>query len=143
MTVDDLQAYLVDEFPQWFGPGRPHVVLDARRGAAIVGFDAGDDHLRPGGTVSGPALMALGDVAAYCAILASIGRVPLAVTTSFSINFLRRPAPGRLIAEATLLKLGQRLAVCEVGIRAESEAELCAHAVTTYSIPPGTSLEAI
>lgn len=136
MTADELQAYLVAEFPQWFGAGRPHVVLEARPREAVLGFDAGEEHLRPGGTVSGPAMMALADVAAYAAILASIGRVPLAVTTGFSINFLRRPEPGRLIGEALVLKLGKRLAVCEVGIRGEGEAELAAHAVATYSIPP-------
>ena len=67
--------------------------------------------LRPGGTLSGAAMMALGDFAMYLAVLSAIGWVPLAVTTNLSINFLRKPPPGDLIAEARLLKLGKQLAV--------------------------------
>ncbi|QJP12573.1 PaaI family thioesterase [Starkeya sp. ORNL1] len=135
MTADELQAYLVTEFPQAFGPGQAHRVEAAGEGAALVRLEADDQHLRPGGTVSGPALMGLADIAAYVAILTAIGEVPLAVTTSFSINFLRKPAPGAVLAEARLLKLGKRLAVCEVDLRADGGDELCAHAVATYSIP--------
>jgi uncharacterized protein (TIGR00369 family) len=135
MTADELQAYLVGEFPQAFGPGQAHRVEAAGEGAALVRLEADGQHLRPGGTVSGPALMGLADIAAYAAILTAIGQVPLAVTTNFSINFLRKPAPGAILAEARLLKLGKRLAVCEVDLRSEGDDELCAHAVATYSIP--------
>jgi uncharacterized protein (TIGR00369 family) len=135
MTADELQAYLVGEFPQAFGPGQAHRIEAAGEGEALVRLEADDQHLRPGGTVSGPALMGLADIAAYAAILAAIGEVPLAVTTSFSINFLRKPAPGAVLAAARLLKLGKRLAVCEVDLRADGGDELCAHAVATYSIP--------
>lgn len=114
MTAEDLQAYLVGAFPQAFGPGQPHRIEAAGDGTAMVRLDAGGQHLRPGDTVSGPALMGLADIAAYAAILTAIGEVPLAVTTSFSINFLRRPDPGAILAEARLLKLGKRLAVCGV-----------------------------
>jgi uncharacterized protein (TIGR00369 family) len=92
--------------------------------------------LRPGGTVAGPALMALADFAVYAALLARIGRVPLAVTTNLSINFLRKPGAGDLLAEAGLLKLGKRLAVGEVTIAPAAGGEPVAHAVATYSIPP-------
>ena len=97
-----------------------------------------DMHLRPGGTISGPAMMTLADFALYVAVMASIGRVELAVTTNLSINFLRRPKPGAILAEARLMKLGQRLAVGEVHLRSEGEDEqhLVAHATGTYSIPP-------
>jgi uncharacterized protein (TIGR00369 family) len=135
MTADELQAYLVAEFPQAFGLGQAHRIEAAGEGAALVRLEADDQHLRPGGTVSGPALMGLADIASYAAILTAIGEVPLAVTTSFSINFLRKPAPGAVLARASLLKLGKRLAVCEVDVRADGEDELCAHAVATYSIP--------
>jgi uncharacterized protein (TIGR00369 family) len=135
MTTDQLQAYLVGEFPQAFGPGQAHRIEAAGEGAALVRLEAAEQHLRPGGTVSGPALMGLADIAAYAAILAAIGEVPLAVTTNFSINFLRKPTPGAILAEARLLKLGKSLAVCEVDLRSEGDDELCAHAVTTYSIP--------
>ena len=80
--------------------------------------------------------MALVDVSMYVAILASIGWIPLAVTTNLNINFLRKPEPGPLIGEARLLKLGKRLAVGEVSIAGEAGGEAVAHATATYSIPP-------
>jgi uncharacterized protein (TIGR00369 family) len=91
--------------------------------------------LRPGGTLSGATMMALGDFAMYLAVLSAIGWVPLAVTTNLSINFLRKPPPGDLIAEARLLKLGKQLAVGEVTIRADGGEDTVAHVTSTYSIP--------
>jgi uncharacterized protein (TIGR00369 family) len=92
-------------------------------------------HLRPGGTLSGPAMMALADLSLYIAILANIGPVGLAVTTNLSFNFLRKPAKADLIADCRLLKLGKRLAVGEVGLWSEGEVDLVCHATGTYSIP--------
>ena len=91
--------------------------------------------IRPGGTISGPTMMALADFAMYVGVLASIGPVPLAVTTNLNINFLRKPAARDLIAECRLLKLGKRLAVGEVTIRSDGMDEPVAHATSTYSIP--------
>jgi uncharacterized protein (TIGR00369 family) len=93
--------------------------------------------LRPGGTISGPTMMALADVALYVAVLAAIGPVPLAVTINLNINFLRKPGRCDLTAEARLLKLGKRLATGEVTLRCEGEKEAVAHVTATYSIPPG------
>ena len=94
-------------------------------------------HLRPGGTVSGPSIFALADVAVYLAILARIGPVALAVTTSASVDFLRKPAAGvDLLAEARILKLGRVLAVGDVLIRSEGAEAPVARATVTYSIPP-------
>jgi acyl-coenzyme A thioesterase PaaI-like protein len=73
----------------------------------------------------------------YVGILASIGPVPLAVTTNLNINFLRRPAARDLLAECRLLKLGKRLAVGEVTIRSDGDDEPVAHVTSTYSIPDG------
>ena len=95
-----------------------------------------DMHLRPGGTISGPALMTLADTAVYLLVLAHIGPIALAVTTSLNINFLRKPEPKDVIAETKLLKLGQRLAVGEVAMYSDGEDDLVAHATVTYSIPP-------
>jgi uncharacterized protein (TIGR00369 family) len=94
------------------------------------------DFLRPGGTISGPMLMGLADLVVYAAVLSRIGRVELAVTTSLTINFLRKPAPAAIIAEARLLKLGRRLAVGEVEMFTEGDSDMVAHVVATYSIPP-------
>jgi acyl-coenzyme A thioesterase PaaI-like protein len=92
--------------------------------------------LRPGGTISGPTMMALTDFTMYVALLSAIGWVPLAVTTQLNINFLRRPEPVDLIAEGRLLKLGKRLAVGEVVMRSNGQPEPIAQATSTYSIPP-------
>lgn len=135
VTVAELEAFLASEFPQAFGPGRPHSVAALGPRTATVRLEAGEDHLRPGGTVSGPAMMGLADVAVYVALLGQIGLVPLAVTTNLSINFLRKPAPGPLFADARLIKLGKRLAVGDVGLRGEAGGDLVAHCVATYSIP--------
>ncbi len=94
------------------------------------------DFVRPGGTVTGPAMFALADVALYGAVLSLIGRVELAVTTSMTVNFLRRPAPRAMLAEARVLKLGKRLAYGEVMLWSEGEEEAVAHVTGTYSIPP-------
>lgn len=93
-------------------------------------------HIRPGGTISGPAMFALADFSLYIAVLAVIGPVELAVTTNMTIDFLRKPAERDLIASVQLLKCGKRLAVGKVDIRAEGETDLCAHVTGTYSIPP-------
>ena len=94
--------------------------------------------LRPGGTISGPVMMALADTAMYVLVLSRIGPVELAVTTNLSINFLRKPNPGDLIAEAKMLKLGKRLAVGEVHLFSDGQStgEAVAHVTSTYSIPP-------
>jgi len=98
----------------------------------------GTRHLRPGGTVSGPSMFALADVAIYLAILSRIGPVALAVTTNCAIDFMRKPEAGRdLIAEARLLKLGRVLAVGDVLIHSEGEVQPVARAGLTYSIPRG------
>lgn len=94
-----------------------------------------ESSLRPGGTLSGTTMMSLADFAMYIAVLSAIGWVPLAVTTNLNINFLKKPAPRDLIAEARLIKLGKRLAVGDIAIRSEGEEDLVAHATSTYSIP--------
>jgi uncharacterized protein (TIGR00369 family) len=136
MNVAELEVFLAREFPQAFGPCRPTIIEAVGPGTARLRLKADDKHLRPGGTVSGPAMMALCDGAMYVAILAAIGPVALAVTTNLSINFLKKPSPGDLSADCKLLKLGKRLAVGEVAIHSAGEEDLVAHCVATYSIPP-------
>ena len=96
--------------------------------------------LRPGGTIAGPAQMALADIAMYGLVMSRLGRVDLAVTTSLSINFLRRPAQAAITAEGRLLKLGRRLAVGDIILRSRGQREPVAHAVVTYSLPPAKGL---
>lgn len=78
--------------------------------------------------------MALADFAMYIGVLASVGPVPLAVTTNLNMNFLRKPGARDLVAECRLLKLGKRLAVGEVALRSDGAEDLVAHATSTYSI---------
>jgi acyl-coenzyme A thioesterase PaaI-like protein len=136
MTVEELRDYLAKEFPQAYAPGKPNKIISVGPGTALVHFATGERHLRPGGTVSGPTLMGIADGAIYVAILAAIGPVALAVTTSFTCNFLSKPAPGDLACEVKILKFGKRLVVAEASIRGVNETEPCAHVVATYSIPP-------
>ena len=114
-------------------------------GCRIERFEPGDVVLRmpwqdllrrPGGTICGPALMALADVTLYGVVLSMVGEVPLAVTTDMSIHFLRRPAPRDVLASGRLLRLGSRLAVGEVIMHSEGDARPICHVVGTYAIPP-------
>ncbi|PQA75269.1 PaaI family thioesterase [Brucella oryzae] len=133
MSIDELRAFMQREFPQL---GDAFEVVAVDEGSATMRLHADEQHLRPGGTVSGPALFALADVTAYAAILAHIGPVALAVTTNLNINFLRKPSPGTVEAVARLLKLGKRLAVLDISLTDGTNGELVAHATATYSIPP-------
>lgn len=126
-----LAAFFAAEFPQ-----NRTIILAVGGMAATVKIEVGYGDLRPGGTVSGPTMMALADVALYIAILGEIGIVPLAVTTSLSFNFLRKPQAGRdLVGVCKLLKLGRTLAIGEVSLYSEGDDEPVAHAVGTYAIP--------
>ena len=135
MTRDELTSFLDREFPQMHAGGRSYFVDEVGPLSARMRMDYHERHLRPGGTISGPAMMALADLALYAAILAHIGPVALAVTTSLNFNFLRKPEPRALIADCRLLKLGKRLAVGEVSIFSEGIPEVVCHATGTYSIP--------
>ena len=136
MSASEVTALLEREFAQAMSRRSGITIEDAwHRGCRVRrAFD--ERSLRPGGTISGPTMMGLTDFAMYVAVLASIGPVPLAVTTNLNINFLRKPAPRDLIAEAKLIKLGKRLAVGDVAIYSEDEEDMVAHATATYSIPP-------
>ncbi|MCC7167942.1 MAG: PaaI family thioesterase [Rhodospirillales bacterium] len=105
-------------------------------GRCILRLPYDNHHVRPGGTISGPAQMALADACMYGVVLSMIGRVELAVTTNLNINFLRKPAETDLVAEGRIIKLGKRLAVCEVSVTSDADGELVAHVTGTYSIPP-------
>ncbi len=108
-------------------------------GSVTIRVPYQDEFIRPGGTISGAVLMAVADFAMYGVVLSLIGRVDLAVTTNLSINFLRRPPPGDVLAKARILKLGKRLAVGEVCLHGGDQEDLVAHAISTYSIPPQAS----
>lgn len=104
---------------------------------ATIRHRIGAAELRPGSSVAGPVIMLLADVVIYVAILGEIGFVPLTVTTSLNINFLRKPSSETdLIAKCQLLKVGRKLVVGEVNLYSEGSDEVVAHCVATYSVPP-------
>ena len=134
MSAEELERFLYSHFPD-----QEHRYCTVEKvedmGAQVrLKFDA--SHLRPGGTISGPSMMALADTAMYIAVLGMIGPVALAVTTNLNINFLRKPGQKDIIAHTRLLKLGKRLAVGEVTMYSEEDPDPVAHATVTYSIPP-------
>lgn len=135
MTAAEVEAFLEREFPQIHLGGRTYHVEAVGPLSARLRMSYHERHIRPGGTLSGPSMMALADLALYVAILANIGPVALAVTTNLSFNFLRRPGQRDLLAECRLLKLGKRLAVGEVALRSDGDSEIVCHATGTYSIP--------
>jgi acyl-coenzyme A thioesterase PaaI-like protein len=130
-TKADIVEFLAREFPQ-----SKCVVEEVDHRTATVMHPVGRDQLRPGETVSGPLLMAVADVALYVAILGTIGIVPLAVTTSLTINFLRKPSPQRpIVGVCQLIKVGRSLVVGEVALYSDRNEEMVAKAIGTYSIP--------
>ena len=135
VTAEELEDYIVREFSQAFRDGKVYHIEDLGPGFLTLRLDTNDTHLRPGGTVSGPTLFTLADLAAYYAIMAHIGLKGLSVTTSIHLDFMRKAAPGPLYATCTLLKLGKRLVVTSVAIK-DKEDDLIAQGSLTYSIPP-------
>jgi uncharacterized protein (TIGR00369 family) len=135
LTRKELIERLAAEFPEAAHAVGDFEIEDVWFGGCRVRRRFSQSSLRPGGTVSGPIMMALADFTLYVAVLSAIGWVPLAVTTNLTINFLKKPAARDLLAEARLIKLGKRLAVGEVGIRSDGQDDLVAHVTSTYSIP--------
>ena len=134
MTREDLEQFIKEVFPQ---VAADFTVEDVAPMEITMRLNVGERHLRPGGTVSGPSMFGLADVAVYLAIMAMIGPKALAVTTNASIDFMRKPVAGvDLVAQCRLLKLGRVLAVGEVLLFSEGMTDPVARASMTYSIPP-------
>ncbi len=134
LTIAELTEFMAQEFPQV----APDVVIEAiGPKTATVRLLCQFKHLRPGGTVSGPSMALLADLAAYTAILGAVGKQAMAVTTNLSLNFLRKPAEVDLLCDARLLKLGKRLAVGDAVLYSEGgdPNEPVAHATFTYALP--------
>ena len=131
---EDMMTFLDDVFPQvkgLFSIDR----LDEE--LLVMRMAVSEANLRPGGTVSGPSMFSLADVAAYVVTMSRVGKEALAVTTSCSIDFMRKPVAGRdLVAHARLLKLGKALSVSEVHLFSDGSNDMVARASLTYSIPP-------
>ncbi|HLI13392.1 MAG TPA: PaaI family thioesterase [Alphaproteobacteria bacterium] len=133
MGLAEFQALIERDLPmgQWLG-FRVEALGD---GKAVIRMPARRELMRPGGTIAGPALMTLADCAMYAVVLGMRGDAVMAVTSNLTIHFLRAPKPVDVIAEAAMLRLGRRLAVIEVVLFSEGEAEPVAHITGTYALP--------
>jgi uncharacterized protein (TIGR00369 family) len=130
-TADQINQFLESDFPQC----RTRVVsIGAQSSRVHHRVEVSD--LRPGGTVSGPVMFAVADLALYTAILGEKGLIPLAVTTNININFLNKPSASKdLMAECRLIKVGTKMVIGDVFIFSEGMSVPVAHATGTYSIP--------
>ena len=134
ITIEQFLAVLHESMPE----ARD---LDLRverfvRGEITVRLGHDDRRLRPGGTISGPTVFMLADLALYAMTMSIVGLAPLAVTTDGTIHFLRKPAPAALVCTAKVLKAGKRLVVGAAEVTTEGASEAVAHVVGTYSVPP-------
>jgi uncharacterized protein (TIGR00369 family) len=136
LSAQQINSFLDREFPQINREGRVFTVEETAHGMARMRMAYHERFLRPGGTISGPSMFTLADLAMYAAVLSAIGERAAAVTINLSINFLRRPEPRDMLAEARLLRLGKRLAVGEIALHSEGEEDMAAHAIATYTVPP-------
>ena len=132
MKKNDLENFLKVEFPQ---VSKNFKILETKPNYLSMLMHISNEHLRPGGTVSGPTMFLLADVSFYLATLSMVGPKSLTVTTNCSINFLRKPAVSDLISEARVLKIGKTLSVGDVLIYSKDVEDPVAHATLTYAIP--------
>lgn len=138
IPADDIDRLIDQHFPEIHFGGKTLFIEAITRNGAKVRLRSHPRNLRPGGTVSGPAMFALADFAVYVAILARIGEAGLqAVTANMALNFLRRPEPGDLVADVALLSFGRRLIVAEVRLHSAVTDALVAVATATYAMPSG------
>jgi uncharacterized protein (TIGR00369 family) len=132
LNAEEITAFLDEVFP---GSMENFTIEDVQPMTSRIRMPFQTRQLRPGGTISGPSLMALADTGLWVALLAMIGREPLSVTSHLDIDFLRKPAPVDVIAHTTLHKLGKRLVVGTVLMYSDGEDMPCARASVTYAIP--------
>ncbi len=132
ISVEQFNQIIETELPWAADAGM--VLESIEEGKAVMKLPYHQKSIRPGGTISGPHMMMLSDACMYAVVLSMLGEVKLAVTTSFNINFLRKPHQTDLLAVGTIIKMGKRLAVIEVSVY--SDEDIVSHATGTYSIPP-------
>ena len=137
LELPALKAFVDEVFPQSRDSGHSidAVAPMTARGRLSITGPKGEQHLRPGGTVSGPSMFSLADYTFYAATLGMIGPVEMAVTVNLTITFLRKPKPVDLICEARILKLGRRMSLGDCFLYSEGDAEPVAQASVAYAIP--------
>lgn len=136
MTKEELDAFIRKEFPQVYMTYPGFSVSSVDAGAVTVRMETDESHIRAGGTISGPTLFALADMGGYACVLSHVGGEALAVTTNLNLNFMRKAAPGPIVGQSRILKLGKRLMVFDCTITSDVSDGIIAHATGTYAIPP-------
>lgn len=134
LTASEVNAVMASAFPQLNRDGDFYETVEVSAGGCVVRLHAGERHLRPGGTVSGPALFTLADIGGYACVLSHAGPDALSVTVNLDINFMRKAEAGPIDGHCRILKLGRNLMVFDIDMVANGET--VAHATGTYSIPP-------
>ena len=138
MTADEINVFLKEVYPQLNGDQSDYAAVEVFPGGCTVRLNAGDRHLRPGGTVSGPSLFTLADIGGYVCVLSHAGPDALSVTTNLNINFMRKAEAGPVDGHCRILKMGRSLMVYDISMVAGADRHVVAHATGTYSIPPAT-----
>jgi uncharacterized protein (TIGR00369 family) len=136
MDAAEVNALMAKAFPQLNSGSNSYEAVEVHPGGCTVRLNADERHLRPGGTVSGPALFTLADIGGYVLVLSHAGPDALSVTTSLNINFTRKAEAGPIDGHCRILKLGKSLMVYDIDIVAGPDQHTVAHATGTYSIPP-------
>jgi uncharacterized protein (TIGR00369 family) len=136
MNADEVNAFLRKVYPQLNDDYADYVATEIVPGGCTVRLNAGERHLRPGDTVSGPSLFTLADIGGYVCVLSHAGPDALSVTTNLNINFMRKAPAGPIDGHCRILKLGRSLMVFDIDMVAGPERLTVAHATGTYSIPP-------
>jgi uncharacterized protein (TIGR00369 family) len=139
LTAGEVNELLAEVYPQLNGQYEFYQAVEVFPGGCIVRLNADRRHLRPGGTVSGPALFTLADIGGYVCVLSHAGANALSVTTGININFMRKAPAGPIDGHCRILKLGRTLMVFDIDMVAGPDRETIAHATGTYSIPPWRS----
>lgn len=139
LTTEAVSRLIDETFPEIHAAGRQMIIESVAERRARVRLGIDPRNLRPGGTVSGPAIFTLADFSIYVALIATLGPSAIAaVTSNLSINFLLRPRPVDVVAEASLIRVGRRLAYAEVSLYSADSTDIIAHATGSYALPSDT-----
>ncbi|MER9749541.1 PaaI family thioesterase [Mesorhizobium sp. M0140] len=136
LTAQQVNALMETVYPQLNEQFKYFEAIDVFPGGCTVRLNAGERHLRSGGTVSGPSLFTLADIGGYVCVLSHAGPDALSVTVNLDINFVRKAEAGPIDGHCRILKLGKSLMVFDIDIVAGPDGHTVAHATGTYSIPP-------
>jgi uncharacterized protein (TIGR00369 family) len=143
LNAAEVNALMASVYPQLNDNFISYEATDVFPGGCTVRLNADERHLRPGGTVSGPALFTLADIGGYVCVLSHAGPDALSVTVNLDINFMRKAEAGPIDGHCRILKLGKSLMVFDIDIVAGPDGQTIAHATGTYSIPRKRNNDAV